>query len=131
MKNEIIKKKKSRFFSYFVFSLFYFLLFRIHISFFIFYFSFFHFFTSIFFHFFFTFHFSFFTFHSSLFGQQQHQRGRSPVQHRGNLNVLPSVGIAIRTSPLPPSSQLHLLWGPNPAVWPKSKQNSPNSSKMV
>ena len=58
------------------------------------------------------------------------RRGRSLVEHRGNLSVCAYVP--------PPPSGLHLLWGPNPncmaqiqAKWPKSSQNEPNPGKMA
>ena len=86
----------------------------------------------------FIFHFSFFNFYihyfllfffSSMyhaFGQRP-QRGRSPVEHRGNLSVRPSV----RPSPPQPHPQGFVSFGAQiQAVWPKSKQNGPNLGKM-
>ena len=54
----------------------------------------------------------------SLFGQRP-RRGRSPVEHRGNLSVRPYV----RPPPTPPSASYPL--------GPKSKLYGPNPSKMV
>ena len=56
---------------------------------------------------------------SSFFGQRP-RRGRSPVEHRGNLSVRTYV-------PPPPVSNLSLK-AQIPALWPKSQPYGPNPS---
>ena len=69
----------------------------------------------------------------ALFGQRP-RRGRSPVEHRGNLSVRTSVRPYVRMYVPPPQ--------PHPqgfvsfraqiqTVWPKSKQNGPNPGNMA
>ena len=67
-------------------------------------------------------------FNRKLFGQRP-RRGRSPVEHRGNLSVRPYVRPSV---PPPPHSQGFVSFGAQiQAKWPKSKQNGPNPSKLA
>ena len=60
------------------------------------------------------------------FGQRP-RRGRSPVEHRGNLSVRPYV----RTSVHLPHPKGFVSFGAKiQTVWPKSKQNGLNPGKM-